>query len=325
MATAYQIPLLPHFTMDDHDCPASAGYCLRRNQFAIVGPWGHGAGGTSIGDLNFGDEARMDLGKLQMEWFDYWLKDQETGVESWPAYKLFVMGENRWRNADQWPLKETKYTPFYFSSDGQASDFSKERGVLHFRKPDVTGKDTYEYDPADPVPTLGGNNLVGPAAGPYDQREVSKRKDVLTFTSEPLKEKLEATGPVKVVLYASSTATDTDFTAKLMDVRPDGKAYNLCDGIIRARFRDSFTEPTLIQPGEVIRYEIDLWVTSNAFLPGHRVRVDISSSNFPRFDRNPNSGKTFGTDTELLKATQTIYHGGEWASHLLLPVIPNGH
>jgi putative CocE/NonD family hydrolase len=172
------------------------------------------------------------------------------------------------------------------------------------------------------VPTRGGNNLVGPPIGPFDQSTLEDRNDVLVYTTAPLAEPIEVTGPVKMILYAASTARDTDFTAKLIDVYPDGKAYNLCDGIIRARYRESRTAPELIEPGRVYRYEIDLWVTSNLFKTGHRIGLEVSSSNFPRFDRNPNSGKPFGTDTELLSATQTIHHSQPSLSHLLLPVIP---
>ena len=178
------------------------------------------------------------------------------------------------------------------------------------------------------MPTLGGCNLFGCPLGPHDQTKAEERADVLVFTGEPLTSPLEVTGPVKVVLYAASNATDTDWTAKLVDVHPDGRAFNLCDGILRARYRDQSPgasppfRPTLIEPGKVYRYEIDLWVTSNVFLPGHEVRVEISSSNFPRFDRNPNTGHAFGADAELNKATQTVYHDAQWPSHILLPVIP---
>ncbi|MCA9152398.1 MAG: CocE/NonD family hydrolase, partial [Planctomycetales bacterium] len=164
-------------------------------------------------------------------------------------------------------------------------------------------------------------NLVGTTIGPYDQAEVESRQDVLVYTSEPLAQSLEVTGPIKVVLYAATSATDTDFTAKLVDVHPDGKAYNLCDGIIRARYRDP-AQITLVEPGVCQRYDIDLWVTSNVFLPGHRVRVEISSSNFPRFDRNPNTGEAFGASDKLTSAEQAIYHDAERASHIVLPVIP---
>ena len=230
------------------------------------------------------------------------------------------MGRNKWRNEKEWPLPGTRYTPYYFHSDGSANSASGD-GTLSLVKAGAEPPDRYVYDPNDPVPTVGGCNLTLPA-GPMDQREVEKRKDVLVFSTEPLKEELEVTGPVKVVLWASSSAPDTDWTAKLVDVHPDGRAFNLCDGIVRARYRESFTEPTLIEPGKTYRYEIDLWVTSNAFLPGHRLRVEISSSNFPRFDRNPNTGHVFGKDAELKKATQTVFHDGDHPSHILLPIVP---
>jgi putative CocE/NonD family hydrolase len=193
---------------------------------------------------------------------------------------------------------------------------------LSTAKPSDGPSDEFVYDPNDPVPTTGGCNLVGCPMGPRDQSEVEKRDDVLVFTSETLKSELEVTGPVKVVLYAATTAKDTDWTAKLVDVHPDGRPYNLCDGILRARYQDSKDHPNLIQPGKIYRYEIDLWVTSNAFLPGHKIRIEISSSNFPRFDRNLNTGEPFGTGTKWIKATQTIYHDKEHPSHVLLPVIP---
>ena len=172
------------------------------------------------------------------------------------------------------------------------------------------------------MPTVGGNNLVGAAAGPYDQTKVEERADVLVYSTKPLEQDVEVTGPVKMILHAASSARDTDFTAKLVDVHPDGKAYNLCDGIIRARFRNDLTKEALLETGKVEKFEIDLWVTSNLFKRGHRIRLEVSSSNFPRFDRNPNSGNPFGTDTELLSARQTIFHDADRPSHLLLPVIP---
>ncbi len=299
----------------------SRNHLVRRNQVVVMGPWSHGVGGRKVGALDFGAEATQDVGKLQKEWFDYWLRDQDTDIEDWPAFKIFVMGENAWRGEDEWPLARTVYTPFYLHSQGNANQLDGD-GVLSEVQTDSTSSDTYTYDPNDPVPTIGGNNLVAVPIGPFDQTEVERRQDVLVYTTAPLTEAIEVTGPVKMILFAASTAKDTDFTAKLVDVHPDGKAYNLCDGIIRASWRDSKTSPELIEPGKTYRYEIDLWVTSNLFKPGHRIRVEISSSNFPRFDRNPNSGLPFGTDRELHQATQTVFHGGDNASHLLLPVIP---
>jgi putative CocE/NonD family hydrolase len=295
----------------------------RKNQHLIMGPWGHGISQDGrVGDLNFGKESVINLRELQTRWFDYWLKGDKTGADTWPAFRIFVMGRNQWRDERQWPLERTEYTPYYFHGEGSANTAGGD-GSLTTTKPEQELVDEFVYDPNDPVPTAGGCNLVGCPAGPRDQSQVEKRNDVLVFTSEALKNELEVTGPVKVVLYASSTAKDTDWTAKLVDVHPDGRPFNLCDGILRARYRDSKSEPSLIQPGRIYRYEIDVWVTSNAFLPGHKIRVEISSSNFPRFDRNLNTGEPFGTGTRFIKATQTIYHDKEHPSHILLPVIPN--
>jgi putative CocE/NonD family hydrolase len=295
----------------------------RKHQHLVMGPWGHEeiSQDGKVGDLNFGKESVINLREMQTKWFDCWLKDDKTGADTWPAFRIFVMGRNQWRDEQQWPLERTEYTPYYFRSKGSANTAEGD-GKLATAKPSEETSDEFVYDPNDPVPTAGGCNYWAVPAGPRDQSQVEKRNDVLVFTSETLKTELEVTGPVKVILYASSTAKDTDFTAKLLDVHPDGRPFNLCDGIARASYRDSKSAASLIQPGKVYRYEIDLWVTSNAFLPGHKIRVEISSSNFPRFDRNLNTGEPFGTGTEFIKATQTIYHDKIHPSHILLPVIP---
>ncbi len=295
---------------------------VRKNQFAVIGPWTHSISKNGkVGEMNFGHDSLFDLNEIQFKWFEYWLKNKETGVESWPPFYLFVMGANEWRGENEWPLERTQYTHYYIHSEGEANSLNGD-GVLNTVPPLDEPEDSFVYNPEDPVPSHGGNNLFGAPAGPYDQSKIEEREDILVYTSSPLTEPLEVTGPVKMILYASTSAKDTDFTAKLVDVHPDGKAINLCEGIIRARYRDSFTNPDLIEPYEIDRYEIDLWVTSNLFLPEHRIRVEISSSNFPRFDRNPNTGKPFGTDTTLYKAIQTIHHDSKSPSHLVLPVIP---
>lgn len=293
----------------------------RKNQFVVIGPWAHGVGGRKTGELDFGEKAKFSVSEWQFKWFEYWLKARGPGVKDWPPYYLFVMGENRWRAEQEWPLKRTQFTAYYLHGQGKANGL-KSDGQLSTAAPGEEVADRFEYDADNPVPTAGGNNLVGAPAGPYDQTKVEAREDVLVYSTAPLEKDLEVTGPVKVILYASSSARDTDFTAKLVDVHPDGRAFNLCDGIIRARYRNSLTQASLLEPGKPEQFEIDLWVTSNLFQAGHRVRLEISSSNFPRFDRNPNSGKPFGTDTELLTAKQTIYHDASRASRLVLPVIP---
>ncbi len=293
----------------------------RRNQFVVMGPWAHGVGVQKVGDVDFGPDAKRSMGDLQFQWMEYWLKGHETGVQNWPAYQLFVMGENRWRGENEWPLQRTRYTPYYLRGQGHANSVRGD-GFLSLDKPSDEPPDNYVSDPNQPVPTKGGNNLVGAPAGPYDQAEVERRDDVLIYTTTPLEQPVEVTGPVRMILHAASDAPDTDFTAKLVDVFPDGKAINLCDGIIRARFRNGLDKPTFLEPGKPSRFEIDLWVTSNQFRRGHRIRVEIASSNFPRFDRNPNTGAEFGSDLVLKPAKQTVWHDGMRPSHLVLPVIP---
>lgn len=293
----------------------------RKHQHLMMGPWPHGVNrDRKVGDVDFGEVSLVKMNEIQTKWFDHWLKDEKTGVETWAPFRIFVMGRNQWRDEQEWPLQRTRYTPYYFHSGGLANTL-KGDGRLSTTKPGNEPADRFVYDPEDPVPTAGGCSLGGPA-GPRNQATVEQRQDVLVFTSEPMTAELEITGPIKVILYAASTATDTDWTGKLVDVWPDGRAINLCDGILRARCRKSTSRPKLIKPGKIYCYDIDLWVTSNTFLPGHRIRVEISSSNFPRFDSNPNTGHPFGIDAERQKANQTVYHDTEHASHILLPVIP---
>jgi hypothetical protein len=235
------------------------------------------------------------------------------------------MGANRWRDEHEWPLARTRLTPMYLVSRGRANTLSGD-GSLGAHSPRKSSPDRFEFDPRNPAPTAGGAVCCNPKIfpwGPMDQRPVERRPDVLVFTSPPLKENLEVTGPVRVVLYAATSAPDTDFTAKLVDVFPNGEARNLTDGILRMRYRNSLEKVELAQPGEIYKLTIDAGVTSNVFLPGHRVRVEISSSNFPRFDRNPNTGRPIADETTLRKAFQTLYHDKAHPSRVVLPVIPN--
>lgn len=293
----------------------------RTNQFVIMGPWGHGVAVRKVGDLDFGTEAELKVFSRQFDWWEYWLKGRDKRIHEWPPYYLFVMGENQWRGENEWPLKRTRFTPFYLHSSGRANSLHGD-GSLSTTRPDAERPDEFDYDGDNPVPTVGGNNIVGATDGPRDQTQVESREDVLVFSTPPLADDVEVTGPVKLVLWAASSARDTDFTGKLVDVHPDGKPYNLCEGILRARYRRGLNQPALLKPGQPQRFEIDLWVTSNLFQRGHRIRLEVSSSNFPRFDRNPNSGRPFGTDTEMLSARQTVFHDRKHPSHLLLPVIP---
>lgn len=298
----------------------------RGGQKLLLGPWAHLfpyttpiSGGT--GDIDFGPNAEIELHAVQLRWFDYWLKGIDTGLSQEAPIRLFVMGTNQWRDEDVWPLARTRYTPYYLHSQGKANSLQGD-GTLSRDTPGEEPVDQYQYDPADPVPTRGGNTLIIPV-GVADQREVEHRQDVLVYTGEPLEQPLEVTGPLKVVLYAASSAPDTDFTAKLVDVRPDGYAQNIADGILRARYRESRTKPKPLSPGEPTEFCIDLWATSHVFLPGHRLRVEISSSNFPRFDRNLNTGGDQAAGTQYHTAQQTVFHSQRFQSHILLPVIPS--
>jgi hypothetical protein len=295
----------------------------RRMSHMVVGPWGHGST-QKFGDIDFGPSAHIEILNLQTRWYDYFLKGIQNGLDKEPPVKLFVMGRNEWVYEDEYPLARTDYRPMYFASSGRANG-DRGDGTLTWEKPaGASPTDGFSYDPANPVPSLGGNNCCGTPTppGPKDQRPIEGRQDILIYTSEPVAEPLEITGPVKVVLYAASDAPDTDFVAKLVDVYPDGTTYNMAEGIVRARYRESVSKPTLLKPGEVYRFEIDLVGTSVEFQRGHRIRVHVTSSHFPQFDRNPNTGAKFGTSAELRVAKQTIHHDAQRASHIVLPVIP---
>ena len=295
----------------------------RRLSHIVIGPWGHGPT-QKTGALDFGPEANVDALTVQLRWYDYWLKGIDNGLASEPPVKLFVMGRNEWVYEREYPLARTEYRPFYLSSGGRANG-ERGDGRLVWEKPaGASTADRFRYDPDDPVPSVGGNNCCGTPtpAGPQDQRPIEGRRDVLVYTSDFLPEEVEVTGPVKVVLYASSDAVDTDFVAKLVDVQPDGASYNMAEGILRARYRDGLATPRLLTPGQTYRMEIDLVGTSVAFRKGHRIRVHVTSSHFPQFDRNPNTGAPFGTSDKVKVAEQTVFHDAERPSHILLPVIP---
>jgi putative CocE/NonD family hydrolase len=295
----------------------------RKQSHMVIGPWEHGVSQVT-GDVDFGPDAKLEREVFELPWYDYWLKGIDNGVGSEPPVSLFVMGKNIWRQENEFPLARTEYRKMYLSSGGHANS-SEGDGRLSWEAPaETSAPDRYEYDPKHPVPSTGGNNCCGTPtlSGPRDQRRIENRSDVLVYTSAPLGEELEVTGPVKVMLHASSDAVDTDFVAKLIDVYPDGRAMNVCEGILRARYREGANRPRLLEPGKAYELAIDLVGTSNVFLKGHKVRVDVTSSHFPEFDRNPNTGRPFGVSAEVRTARQTIYHSAARPSHVILPVIP---
>lgn len=295
----------------------------RRSQKLIIGPWIHGSPNINkhvVGEFDFGADAARDFNQMRLPWFDHWLKGIDSGVMDEPPVQIFVMGRNQWRAEADWPLPDTRYANYYLRGGRSGSIDSLNDGTLSPEQPAGSeNPDSFLYDPYDPVPTLGGSTL-GIVSGVFDQRPVDAR--CLTFTSAPLSSELEVTGPVKAVLYGMSSAPDTDWVVRLTDVHPDGYSRPLCDGILRARYRESFEHPRLLDPGKVYRFEVDLWATSNVFLEGHRIRVVVTSSSFPRFDRNLNTGGTIHKEASGQAAINTVLHDGLRPSHVVLPVIP---
>jgi putative CocE/NonD family hydrolase len=296
----------------------------RRNQALVVGPWTHGDRTGTAGELNFGLRASDAGVGLEQRQLDFARRFVGGGTElAGPRVMLFVMGDNAWRGEDEWPLERTRWERWFLHAGGSLSSAPPQDGAA---------ASYFRYDPADPVPTMGGPTLipVGPdggvswMGGPRDQRAIEARPDVLSFTSEVLSSDLEVTGPLNVTLHAATSAADTDFTARLVDVWPDGRAMGVADGIVRARYRDGTGQPDPVTPGFVHQYAIDLIATSQVFKAGHRVRVDVSSSNFPCFDRNPGNGAPAATATEddFVVADQTICHDTAHPSYITLPVIP---
>jgi uncharacterized protein len=304
--------------LDDFVALRNVGTEAGLNTKIIIGPWGHVSG--------FRKDAGRDAKKsailrdfFLMDWYEHWLKGVSNGIENAAPVKLYVMGKNTWREEREWPLARTRYTNYYLHGGGRANGV-KGDGALAPEAPGAEAADRYTYDPRDPVPTAGGNNLLEDV-GAKDQKAVEARPDVLIYTTAPLTEDLEVTGPITLVLYAQSSAVDTDFVAKLCDVAPNGVSLNLSQGAVRARYRDSLSEPSLLEPGKIYEYKIELWPTSNLFRKGHRVRLQLTSSSFPLYDRNTNAGGQ-GGPANIVVADQTVLHDREHASHLVLPIIP---
>lgn len=298
----------------------------RRGQKLLVMIGGHAGGGRKIGEVDFGPAATFELDDIMLRWYDHILKGAENGVEKEKPVRLFVMGKNVWREEDDWPLARARATRFYLHSGGQANSLRGD-GTLDSSLPAAGSEkaDAFVYDPENPVPTVGGPlccDAVHLAPGPREQRPVEAREDVLVYTTQEFKEDFEVTGPVSVELYAGSSAVDTDFTAKLVDVWPNGFAQNLTEGIVRARYRGSQEKADFLNPGQIYKFNLDLWATSNVFLKGHRLRLEISSSNFPRFDRNLNTGEDAAHAARAVKATNTIYHDHDHPSALVLSTVP---
>ena len=327
-----------------------ANELARTNQRIVIGPWEHLGWGRPDSPVSprlkaIGPVAHSPVNELMLAWFDHFLKDKENGVSTGPRVDYFEMGENKWHTSTEWPLQNTQYQKWYLASDGHAASVMGD-GALNTTVPgtnsstgagQATGtpettmtnaaSDEFIYDPSNPVPSVGGHSCCSWTTGPqgqFDQSSIEQRSDILVYSSQPLTAPLEITGPVTVILYASSSASDTDFTAKLVDVFPDGMAVNLNNGIQATRFRDSLSKSSPIEPGKIYQYKINVWPTSNLFLPGHRIRLEISSSDFPQFAPNPNTGEPFGASARWQTAKQSIIHDSEHPSAIILPVIPQG-
>ena len=304
----------------------AGGEAARNGQHLLVEVGGHagGSGQRKIGEVDFGPAYPYDNDERVLQWYDYLLKGQANEFAGKKPVRIFVMGKNEWRDEEDWPLARAKATKYFLHSAGKANGSAGD-GQLSAQAPVTEPKDSYVYDPANPVPTIGGPLCCDwghLAPGPRDQRTVEERSDVLVYTTPAFAQDTEITGPVSLDLFASTSAKDTDFTAKLLDVWPNGFAQNLTEGILRLRYRNSVERPELAKPGEVYHLMMDLWATSNVFLAGHRLRLEISSSNFPRFDRNLNTGEEQATSTKMLPATNTVCHDNLRPSALVLPIVP---
>ena len=297
----------------------------RKGQQLLVTIGGHAGGGRKIGELDFGPEAlKFDELDITLRWYDFLFKGVQNEFADGKRVRIFVMGLNQWREEDDWPLARAKTTKYFLHSQGAANS-SRGTGSLSTTAPTSELADKFVYDPGKAVPTIGGPlccDSVHLPPGPRDQRTVEERDDVLIYSTPALEHDMEVTGPVRLEFFAASTAADTDFTAKLVDVSPEGSAINLTEGILRAKYRDSQETPTPLVPGKIYPLTIDLWATSNVFRAGHRLRLEVSSSNFPRFDRNLNTGESAATSAKFATATNTILHDAAHPSALVLPIVP---
>ena len=290
----------------------------RRAQRMVVGPWSHGSDGPRrVGEMDFGRAARVDFTKLMIRWFDYWLKGIDNGIARTPPVRYFVMGENRWASARTWPPPEARPVAYYFHSGG-AANTPTGNGRLSQEAPERGTPDRYDYDPRDPVMTLFYANAQD---APLDQGRLGARRDVLVYQTPPLRRPVRVVGRPEARLFAASSARDTDFIVKLIDVHPEGFAHQVCYGIVRARYREALDRPMLLKPGQVYEYRIQMLPTAVLFEKGHRIRVDVTSSDFPNFDRNHNTGGDDYGEATFQVAHQTVFHDAKRPSCVVLPVM----
>jgi len=324
----YDVSIGPNVALYECQSKNAANENARNHMFMVIAPTTHCTQGTMetehtiVGERDLGD-ARFDYVGLVQKWFDHFLKGAENGITNEPKVRAYMMGANQWRSYGSWPPKQAEFVPYYLDSRGGANTLRGD-GRLTATLPAVGGKDSFLYDPEHPVPSLGGSVCCFSEsfqAGSFDQAGIEMRHDVLVYSTPPLKERVEVAGPVAVTLYLSSDAKDTDLTIKLLDVDRSGRAYNLDESIQRVRWREGWEKPVFMEPGKVYRVEVGPLVTSNAFLPGHRIRIEISSSNFPRFERNLNTGGNNFDEASGLAATNAIHHSPQYPSRIILPVL----
>jgi len=324
----YDVSTGPNLALFNHVRENASDPRVRENQYLVIAPTLHcgytrATENTIVGERNVGD-ATLPYSEMIYDWFDFWLKDQPNGItEELPTVRYYTMGSNEWQTADQWPPKQAEMTTWYLSSSGSANSRLGD-GVLAEDPPAEDMPDTFTYDPMEPVPSYGGNvcctgNAV--QGGAFDQSEMELREDILVYTSEPLETGIEVSGFIESVLYLSSDVKDTDVTIKLIDVYPDGTAYNLDETIQRVRYREGYDKEVFMEEGNIYEVNLTPMSTSNFFKEGHRVRIEISSSNFPRFDRNLNTGGNNYDEAEGVTATNSIHHSSEYPSRIILPVI----
>jgi len=325
----YDVSIGPNLALFNHVLENGMDAETRENQFAMVAPVAHcsytrASENTVVGERSMGD-ARWDYSELIYSWWDRWLKGENNSItDTLPRVRYYTMGENEWNTATAWPPPAAEMVTYYLSSGGNANTLNGD-GVLTTQRPGGDAPDSYSYDPFDPVMSHGGNVCcIGGAidAGSFDQQAVeAEREDILVFTTDALSEGIEVSGPIEVTLYVSTDVKDTDFTVKLIDVYPDGRAFNLDETIQRARYREGYDKWVFMEPGEVYEVKVGPLTTSNFFEAGHKIRIEVSSSNFPRFTRNLNTGGNIYDETEGVVAHNQIHHSSQYPSQIRVPVV----
>jgi putative CocE/NonD family hydrolase len=294
----------------------------RKSQKLLMGPWPHAVNSTrKLGAVDFGSTALIDLDGYELRWFDHWLKAAENGIMAEAPVRIFVMGRNEWQDQADWPIRGTQFVKYYLSSNGRANSLFGD-GKLSAQAAASVAPDRFTYNPIDPVPFIM-ESTYAQLGGPDDYRPVERRDDVLVYTSESLDVARVICGPVRAHLSASSSAVDTDFMVKLIDVWPSEFAQRLTDGMVRARYRDGGDKSSLIEPGKIYGFDVDAWNTCQEFGKGHKIRVEVASSAFPKYDRNQNTGEALGKTVNTKVAEQTIYHDAQHPSYVILPLLPD--